>query len=143
MCSILIVEDHNDTRRAFGALLRSWGHAVSTRASVASGLAFLHENEVDVILSDIDLPDQSGYDFISQVRENNPRVIAIAVSACFTTVDQERGHDAGFDMHFSKPVDLTNLQFVLARLNVHLCRSNQGAPKHASFLSLGQIPVGR
>jgi CheY-like chemotaxis protein len=127
MCSILLVEDHYDTQRAFAAILRSWGHEVSARDSAASGLNFLEENEVDVILSDIGLPDQNGYDFIAQVRRQNSEVTAIAVSAYFTAADQERGHDAGFDMHFSKPVDLLGLRLVLKRINSSVARKVNGS----------------
>ena len=117
MCSILLVEDHYDTRRASATLLQSWGHEVSTRESAGSGLTFLDENEVDVILSDIGLPHQDGYEFIAQVRQKNSTVIAIAVSAYFTAADRRRVHDAGFDMCFSKPVDLLDLRMVLSRMN--------------------------
>lgn len=122
MCSILLVEDHFDTRRAFAVLLQSWGHQVSTADSATGGLAFLSGNDVDVVLSDIGLPDQDGYDFISQVRQSNPDVVAIAVSAYFTAADQRRGHEAGFDMYFAKPVDLVDLRFALARLTAQLGR---------------------
>jgi CheY-like chemotaxis protein len=123
MCSILLVEDHYDTQRAFAAILRSWGHEVATSGSAADGLDFLRDNEVDVILSDIGLPDQNGYDFIEQVRRENSRVTAIAVSAYFTAADQERGRAAGFDMHFSKPVDLLSLRLALTRLTASLGRN--------------------
>ena len=127
MCSILLVEDHPDTQRAFAAILRSWGHDVATSDSAAGGLDFLEENEVDVILSDIGLPDQNGYDFIAEVRRENSHVTAIAVSAYFTAADQERGHDAGFDMHFSKPVDLLSLRLALARINSAVARKTAGS----------------
>ena len=117
MCSILLVEDHLDTRRAFAAILKSWGHTVSTTDSVAGGLGFLDDNKVDVVLSDIGLPDGNGYEFISEARQRTPKMTAIAVSAYFTAEDQRRGHDAGFDMHFAKPVDLAGLQRVLERLS--------------------------
>jgi CheY-like chemotaxis protein len=126
MCSILLVEDHQDTQRAFAAILRNWGHEVSTSDSAASGLSFLDDHEVDVILSDIGLPDQNGYDFIAEVRRQNSQVTAIAVSAYFTAADQERGHDAGFDMHFSKPVDLCALQRTLTRMDSTVCSSGKG-----------------
>ncbi len=71
---------------------------------------------MDVILSDIGLPDQNGYDFIAQARRKRPRAATIAVSAYFTAADQDRGHDAGFDMHFAKPVDLLALQRALRRI---------------------------
>lgn len=127
MCSILLVEDHQDTQRAFAAILRSWEHDVATTESAAGGLEFLEENDVDVILSDIGLPDQNGYDFIAQVRQENSKVTAIAVSAYFTAADQKRGHDAGFDMHFSKPVDLLGLRLALARINLAAAQSATGS----------------
>jgi two-component system CheB/CheR fusion protein len=117
MCTILLVEDHYDTQYAFAAILRSWGHDVAASDSAAGGLAFLEANEVDVILSDIGLPDQNGYEFIAEVRRRNSEVITIAVSAYFTAADQERGREAGFDMHFSKPVDLLGLRLALARID--------------------------
>src|ERR1700716_1909084 len=117
MSSILLVEDHVDTRRAFAAILRSWGHTVSTSDSVAGGLSFLDDNEVDVVVSDIGLPDRNGYDFIAEARQRTPKMMAIAVSAYFTAADQQRGRDAGFDMHFAKPVDLLALERVLERMN--------------------------
>lgn len=116
MCSILLVEDHLDTQRAFAAILKSWGHTVSTSGSAAGGLRFLDDNNVDVVLSDIGLPDRNGYDFISEARQRTPNMTAIAVSAYFTAADQKRGRDAGFDMHFAKPVDLIGLQRVLDRM---------------------------
>jgi two-component system CheB/CheR fusion protein len=127
MCSILLVEDHPDTQRAFAAILRSWGHDVATADSAARGLEFLEENEVDVILSDIGMPDQNGYDFIAEVRRRNTRVTAIAVSAYFTAADHERGHEAGFDMHFSKPVDLLSLRLALARIGSPQARNGAGS----------------
>ena len=116
MCAILLVEDHYDTQQAFAAILRSWGHQVGTSDSVGSGLEFLDENEVDVILSDIGLPDRSGYDFIAEARQRKPEMTAIAVSAFFTAADQERGREAGFDMYFAKPVDLLGLRRALDRV---------------------------
>ena len=133
MCSILLVEDHRDTRRAFAILLRSWGHEVSTRESADDGLTFLDRNEVDVILSDIGLPEQDGYEFIAQVRQKNSAVIAIAVSAYFTAADRSRVHDAGFDMYFPKPVDLLDLRVVLSRMNSYPARDGNGARERAQL----------
>ncbi|HZE14193.1 MAG TPA: hypothetical protein VE086_10565, partial [Chthoniobacterales bacterium] len=65
----------------------------------------------------IGLPDRTGYDFIAEARERRPHMATIAISAFFTAADQKHGHDAGFDMYFSKPVDLTALQLVLDRMD--------------------------
>jgi DNA-binding response OmpR family regulator len=76
----------------------------------------LDTTTVDVILSDIGLPDQDGYAFIAKVRQKNSDVTAIAISAYFTANDRRRGREAGFDMYFPKPVDLLTLRLVLARM---------------------------
>ena len=116
MCAILLVEDHRDTRQAFAAILRSWGHEVGTSESVTSGLEFLDAHPVDVVVSDIGLPDRNGYDFIAEARERHPRLATIAVSAYFTLADRDRVHEAGFDMYFAKPVDLLALRRALERI---------------------------
>jgi DNA-binding response OmpR family regulator len=115
LCSILLVEDHYDTRQAFAAILRSWGHEVATSDSAATALKFLDEREVDVVVSDIGLPDRNGYELVAEARHRRPGLATIAVSAYFTADDQKRGSDAGFDMFFAKPVDLTALRHVLER----------------------------
>ena len=115
MCQILIVEDHDDTRRAFATLLRTWGHDVFAVRSVSNGLAFLNVHRVDVILSDLGLPDRDGCDFMADVRRKDSRVMAIAVSAFCAASDRQRSRDAGFDMHFPKPVDMETLRKVLSR----------------------------
>jgi len=63
------------------------------------------------------LPDRNGYEFIAEARLRTPDLLAIAVSAYFTSADQTRGRDAGFDMYFAKPVDLAGLQRVLERIH--------------------------
>jgi CheY-like chemotaxis protein len=115
LCSILLVEDHYDTRRAFAAILRSWGHEVATSSSAANALEFLDGRKVDVVVSDIGLPDRNGYELVAEARRRQPALATIAVSAYFTVADHDRGSDAGFDMFFSKPVDLTALRHVLER----------------------------
>jgi len=116
MCQILLVEDHDDTRRTFASLLRTWGHDVFAVRSVASGIAFLEVHKVDVILSDLGMPERDGYDFMANVRRRDQRVMAIAVSAFSAVSDRRRSREAGFDMHFPKPVDVETLRKVLARM---------------------------
>lgn len=141
MCAILLVEDHYDTRLAFAAILRSWGHEVGTSDSVAHGLKFLDANNVDVVVSDIGLPDRNGYDFIAEARERSPDLKTIAVSAYFTAADQERGHDAGFDMYFAKPVDLIALRRVLERIDSPAGLTNSNSEtRNSKHKPNGQTP---
>jgi CheY-like chemotaxis protein len=117
MRSILLVEDHYDTRQAFAAILRSWGHEVATSDSAATALKVLDERSVDVVVSDIGLPDRNGYELVAEARQRRPGLATIAVSAYFTAADHDRGNNAGFDMFFSKPVDLRALRHALERID--------------------------
>jgi CheY-like chemotaxis protein len=117
MCSILLVEDHFDTRQAFAAILRSWGHEVAPSDSAATALKVLDDRPVDVVVSDIGLPDRNGYELVAEARKRRPGLATIAVSAYFTTADHDRGSDAGFDMFFAKPVDLSALRHALERID--------------------------
>lgn len=116
MCAILLVEDHYDTRQAFAAVLRSWGHEVATSDSATMALQVLDQRPIDVVVSDIGLPDRNGYDLVAEARQRLPGLATIAVSAYFTAADQDRGSDAGFDMFFAKPLDLAALRRVLERI---------------------------
>ncbi len=81
--------------------------------SVANGISLLNGSPVDVVVSDLGLPDGTGYEFLAAVRQTRPRVFAIAVSAYCMAADRAQSRRAGFDMHFAKPVDLVQLRLVL------------------------------
>ena len=70
--SILLVEDHDATRRILARLLGRLGHRVTTASSVASALAACTQRDFDLILSDLGLPDGSGLDLMRQLRRRLP-----------------------------------------------------------------------
>jgi PAS domain S-box-containing protein len=112
---ILLVEDHRDTRRTLSRLLTHFGHAVLTAENVHSALEIMRSGEFDVLLCDIGLPDGTGYEVISQVRQTRP-IKAVAITGFGTEEDLRRSKESGFDFHLVKPVDLHELQTVLDRV---------------------------
>ena len=109
---ILLVEDHGDTLRTLSRLLSYFGHTISVADSTQSALSFVEAKEFDVVLSDIALPDGSGYDVISQAKRKQP-VKGVALTGLGTDEDIRRGKEAGFDFHLTKPVDFHELRSVL------------------------------
>jgi PAS domain S-box-containing protein len=109
---ILLVEDHGDTRRTLARLLAHFGHQIDVADSRQSAFEMLQSRAFDVVLSDIGLPDGSGYDVISQAKRNH-RVAGIALTGFGTDEDIRRGKAAGFDFHLTKPVDFHELRTVL------------------------------
>jgi PAS domain S-box-containing protein len=109
---ILLVEDHQDTRRTLSRLLTHFGHNVVTADNVEGAMAIMATNNVDAVLCDIGLPDGSGYEVAAQARANG-KIKAIALTGFGTDQDVQRSKEAGFDFHLVKPVNFQELQSVL------------------------------
>ena len=114
-CRILLVDDHVDTARAMGRLLKRWGCDVQTADSVASALKAADALKFDVLISDIGLPDGSGLDLIRQLKSRYP-VKGIAVSGFGMEEDLNSSRSAGFSEHLVKPVDLGQLEMTLRKV---------------------------
>ena len=109
---ILVVEDHNDTLQTLSRLLSHFGHEISVADCQQSALEIVEAKEFDVVLSDIALPDGSGYNVISQAKRKRP-VKGVALTGFDTDEDIRRSKEAGFDFHLTKPVDVHELRTVL------------------------------
>jgi CheY-like chemotaxis protein len=112
---ILVVEDHSDTLQALSRLLNHFGHEISVADGAQNALKLIDSKEFDVVLCDIALPDGSGYDVIAQAKRRRP-VKAVALTGFGTSEDVERGKEAGFDFHLTKPVDFHELRAVLGQI---------------------------
>jgi CheY-like chemotaxis protein len=112
---ILVVEDHRDTLQALSRLLSHFGHEISVADGAQDALNIINSKEFDVVLCDIALPDGNGYDVIAQAKRKRP-VKAVALTGFGTSEDVERGKEAGFDFHLTKPVDFHELRAVLGQI---------------------------
>jgi signal transduction histidine kinase/ActR/RegA family two-component response regulator len=110
---VLVVEDEADSRELFAKVLTTCGADVTTAASCEEALAFIREsaaqNRPDVILSDLGMPRDDGFDLIRKVRalapEEGGRIPAIAVTGYANPEDRQRALAAGFQTHLAKPID--------------------------------------
>src|SRR4030081_199507 len=121
---ILVVEDHQETRQVLTRLLTHWGFDVAPAATLESGLNSLESGPIDVILSDIALPDGTGYALVSEARRRGKGVLAIALSGYNYPSDVRIAKLTGFDHHLSKPCDCQQLRSLLEESN----RSEQSSP---------------
>jgi PAS domain S-box-containing protein len=112
---ILAVDDHADTLNILRRLLEANGYRVATAGTVAGALDYLAANEVDVLVSDIGLPDASGLDLIRQVMGVR-QIPAVAISGFGSAVDIQNSLDAGFGAHLTKPLDLNLLHATIQQL---------------------------
>ncbi len=107
---LLLVDDHDDTRRILLRLLSRKGHHVRDAASMSAALGLIQRENIDVIISDIGLPDGSGHDLMTQARAINPKIRGIALSGFGMEDDRQRSEEAGFKIHLTKPVDMRALE---------------------------------
>jgi two-component system CheB/CheR fusion protein len=112
---ILLVDDSLESLEAFGALLELEGAEVTAESSAQKALARAANAQFDLILSDIAMPDMSGYELIEALRKqpNTAKVPAIALTGFGRDQDAARALRAGFDAHIGKPVTLSGLLGVL------------------------------
>ena len=111
--NILLVEDHNDTRRVLSTLLGRSGHEILTAKGVTDALELLARTRVNVLLSDLGLPDGDGLDLVAKAKTLQPKLRAIALTARGSEKDYQVGKKAGFDHYLTKPFDFHELRTLL------------------------------
>lgn len=116
---ILVVDDEPDARELASTILSQSGATVLPASSATHALRLLGEQPIDVILSDIGMPELDGYELIRRVRQlSTPagRVPAAALTAFARTDERRQAMLAGFQLHISKPVEPTELTAAVACL---------------------------
>ena len=116
---LLLVDDHDDTRHVLSRLLTKCGHEVATSESAQGAQKLLEHGRFDALISDIGLPDGSGYDLVREAKRRQP-LITVALSGFGTDEDVRRSAEAGFDYHLTKPIDFPVLQSLLQKISVSL-----------------------
>jgi CheY-like chemotaxis protein len=118
---VLVVDDDADARELVRYILASQRAEVTAAGTVARALEVMRSQAVDVLVSDLAMPEGDGYDLIRAVRELPPqyggRVPAVALSALVRPVERERALAAGYDVHLPKPVDAGVLAGVVGKLH--------------------------
>jgi PAS domain S-box-containing protein len=106
---VLVVDDEPDARDVARRMLEQCGAEVVTASSAQEALSLLEDGPVDVLVSDIGMPDQDGYSLIRNVRDRWPELPAIALTAYAAAEDRERTTGAGYRLHLCKPAEATQL----------------------------------
>jgi HAMP domain-containing protein/signal transduction histidine kinase len=109
---VLLVEDHEDTKQSLTKLLRLRGYYVESASNVQSALDLIAQDQFDVLISDLGLPDGSGIDLIRRVQSDRP-VLGIALTGFGMEEDIRKSREAGFKHHLVKPIDLNKLDSII------------------------------
>lgn len=117
---ILVVDDDPDGLELLTLVFTQYGATVTSASSAKDALAAYREDSIDVVVSDIQMPDVDGYQLLREVRaiadQRASRLTALAVTAHAKAEDRLRALQAGYHAHVAKPVDPTELVLMLASL---------------------------
>jgi PAS domain S-box-containing protein len=109
---ILLVEDHEPTRTVLAQLLARRSYEVVTAASLAEARTLAGKQSFNLLISDIGLPDGSGYDLMAEMGKNSS-VRGIALTGYGMEQDLARSQNAGFIAHLTKPIRIQSLETAL------------------------------
>jgi two-component system, chemotaxis family, CheB/CheR fusion protein len=112
---LLLVEDHVDTAKMLGKLLALAGYTVRTAVDAAGALALAACEPFDVMISDIGLPDATGYQLMDQIRQKYG-FAGIAMSGYGMEEDFRKSQEAGFSEHLVKPISFAQLDDAIKKL---------------------------
>ncbi|HWA27899.1 MAG TPA: ATP-binding protein [Lacunisphaera sp.] len=110
---LLLVEDHVATRQSLAQLLERRGYKVEAAGSLAQARDLADREHFDLVLSDIGLPDGTGYELMAALRDS-PGIAGIALSGYGMETDLALSKEAGFIAHLTKPVSVQALDAALA-----------------------------
>ena len=117
---ILVADDELDSRDFTVFVLEQAGANVSTAATASEAFAMLTRSQLDILLSDIGMPDMDGYMLIRQIRalppERGGQVKAIALTAYAGDFNRQQSLQAGFQQHIAKPIEPNELIKTIADL---------------------------
>jgi signal transduction histidine kinase/anti-sigma regulatory factor (Ser/Thr protein kinase) len=112
---ILLVDDHQDTLEFMSRFLTLCGHQVATASNYREALSIGQKQELDLVISDIGLPDGNGYELLHALQTLSP-IKGIALSGYGMKEDVDRSEAAGFSAHLTKPCDLSVLNSTIKKI---------------------------
>jgi len=120
----LVVDDEDDARELLESALKHYGADVIAVSSAAEAYTLITatqpQEQLDIMVTDIGMPDEDGYSLIRRVREwewaRGAYMPAVALTAYGRVEDRMRALKAGFQMHVAKPVDPDELAVVITSL---------------------------
>jgi signal transduction histidine kinase/ActR/RegA family two-component response regulator len=112
---VLVVDDHRDTCTGMKMMLERRGYEITVAHSAEQAVEEAHERDFDLLISDIGLPDRSGYDLMRELRESKG-LPGIALSGFGSEHDISKARAAGFAEHLTKPINFEQLEEAIQNL---------------------------
>ena len=113
LSKILVVDDEESIREFFQIMLKREGYEVFTAANGKEGLEHLKKNPVDLIISDIQMPELSGLELLSKVREIDPEMVVMMITAFGSTEIAVEAMKRGAYDYIQKPFKIDEVKIII------------------------------
>jgi DNA-binding NtrC family response regulator len=110
---VLVVDDEEPVRQLVQEVLEDAGYRVAAASRVSEALAFLHDPELDAIVSDIRMPDESGLSLLAAVRELRPGLPVVLMTGAAAAAERAEAEAAGVPV-LDKPFTFAELEAAVA-----------------------------
>jgi len=113
--SILVVEDEESIRRLLASILGLEGHGVRTFRTASEGIASFAERRADLVITDLGLPDQSGWEVARQVKAASPKTPVILITGWGVSAEVTEARRRGVDYILPKPFEFEELSDLITK----------------------------
>ena len=120
----MLLEDDENLNRGIALKLQKEGYQVFSAFQISEAEKLFDENRIDLVISDITLPDGNGLEFCRKIR-NKSKVFVLFLTAMDSEIDMVNGYDAGADDYITKPFSLMVLVSGIYEKNGRSLRTQQ------------------
>ena len=117
--SILLIDDEPAQITSIKSFLKRRDYTVLAANSGKDGLTFIHDGNVDMVLTDFRMPDMNGLEVVQQIRKLNPEIPVVVITAFSDTKDAVKVMKEGAFDYLAKPVDLDELELLVKKAKEH------------------------
>lgn len=135
MADIVLVEDEDVLRRYLAGTLQKMEHTVRAAETAEEGLKFIEDGEPDIVLTDYRLPGMTGLDLLHAVKQSNPHLAVVLLTAHGTVEQAVAAMRSGASDYLTKPVNLQELQLIIER-----CLESKGLRNELDYYRKRDLP---
>jgi len=141
---IVVAEDEGPQRETLAHALRGKGHRVLEAADALEAMRIAQDEPVDIVITDLRMPGISGLDLLERVKEINPEIAVVMVTAYATVANAVKAMKAGAADYLTKPIDLDELDLVVARAldGRDLVRENRELRRRLEQVTVESVLIG-
>jgi two-component system NtrC family response regulator len=116
---ILLIDDEPAQITSIKSFLKRRNYTVTSASSGEEGLSFIHDGVIDLVFTDFRMPDMNGLEVVKNVKNLNPEIPIVVITAFSDTKDAVQVMKEGAFDYLSKPVDLDELELVVSKAKEH------------------------